>query len=67
MILQRDNALAPEEGLGRNGVDEPLEQLARSLPAVVHSRQVTQQSIKRLAVSINTLFLLVVKHKGHKL
>lgn len=33
----------PEEGLGRNGVDEPLEQLARSLPAVVDFCQVGQQ------------------------
>ena len=30
----------PEEGLGRDGVDEPLEQLARSLPAVVDFCQV---------------------------
>lgn len=34
-----------EEGLGRDGVDEPLEQLARSLPAVVDSRQVGQEHI----------------------
>lgn len=34
-----------EEGLGRNGIDEPLEQLARSLPAVVDSCQVGQEHI----------------------
>lgn len=33
----------PEEGLPGNGVDEPLEQLACSLPAVVEFCQVSQQ------------------------
>lgn len=36
-ILQK-----PEESLGRNRADEPLEQFARSLPAVVNIRKVSQ-------------------------
>lgn len=33
----------PEEGLGRNRADEPLEQFARSLPTVVNRRKVSKQ------------------------
>lgn len=36
------HTLLPEESFSRNGTDEPLKQFARSLPAVVDSRQVRQ-------------------------
>lgn len=55
----------PEEGLGRDGVDEPLKQLARSLPAVVDFCQVCEKSLDILTVSTGTLLLLllILKHK----
>lgn len=39
------HVLLPEEGFSRNRTDEPLKQFACSLPAVVDSSQVWQQSI----------------------
>lgn len=60
--LQKDELFSdmPEKGLGRNRVDEPLKQLAGSLPAVVDFCQVGQQISERLSVSIYNPFLLLL-------